>query len=622
MASQHTKRTNRYRWGLLAISIVASFWIGFAIRGGGQATSGPAVQPVAERAPTTWTCSMHPQIKLPKAGQCPICFMDLIPLDVSSAEDLGPTVLVLSPSAVSLAEIQSRIVEPREVKATVRLIGKVDYDETRMRTISAWVPGRIDTLFVDFTGTNVSLGEPLVSIYSPELYVAQSELLNAQRVNRNLQQSRDEILRRTSIATIQSARERLKLWGLDETQIDAIAAEDEPSAHLRILSPASGVVVHKNVVEGMYVETGSRIYTLADLSRVWVTMNAYESDLAGLSENQTVDFTVEALPGREFSGKIVFIDPVLDNATRTVRVRVEADNASGLLKPGMFVNATVQSAPRTDGPPPLVIPASAALITGERAVVYVQVPDTEKPTFEGRVVVLGPRVGDEYIVLSGLEAGEIVVTKGNFKIDSALQIEAKPSMMNPDGGGPIPGHNHGSHGTGVEVPTERPDTVIVPGEIDDQFKVQLGELLQAYLPVPEALAQDDGVAAQEAARHALMALDPIDMSLVTGDAHKEWMNDLARLRKSFGALAEADDIEASRKALLPATNDLWATLTRFGYSQPEPVRRFHCPMANDNTGADWIQLPETTANPYFGSSMLRCGSQTDSLPSGTPEEGR
>jgi len=242
----------------------------------------------------------------------------------------------------------------------------------------------------------------------------------------------------------------------------------------------------------MYVETGSRIFTIADLSSVWVQLDAYESDLQWLHYGQPVAFTTEAFPGETFEGRVAFIDPVLNPKTRTAKVRVNVDNSDQRLKPEMFVRANVSARLANDGKvvdemlagkwvspmhpeiirntpgkcpvcgmelvtaeslgftqavaadvsAPLVIPATAALLTGNRAIVYIEVPDTDRPTYVGREVVLGPRAGADYVVKSGLKVGDLVVVSGNFKIDSALQIQAKPSMMNPEGGGATGGHNH------------------------------------------------------------------------------------------------------------------------------------------------------------------------------------
>jgi Cu(I)/Ag(I) efflux system membrane fusion protein len=258
-------------------------------------------------------------------------------------------------------------------------------------------------------------------------------------------------------------------------------------------------VIHKDAQEGMYVETGSRVFTIADLSSVWVQLDAYESDLQWLRSGQAVSFATEAFPGEEFQGRIAFIDPVLDAETRTVNVRVNVDNSDERLKPGMFVRARVSARLAAGGAvvdeylvgkwvspmhpehvsdqpgvcpvcgmdmvktkssvamirqtggdtdrllPPIVIPATAALLTGERAIVYVEDQHADVPTYEGRVVVLGARAGADYVVASGLAEGELVVVSGSFKIDSALQIQARPSMMNPQGGESAGGHDHDGH---------------------------------------------------------------------------------------------------------------------------------------------------------------------------------
>jgi Cu(I)/Ag(I) efflux system membrane fusion protein len=334
----------------------------------------------------------------------------------------------------------------------------------------------------------------MVYLYSPELLSAQAELIQAAKSAAKVREGSSELINRSIVATLEAAREKMRLLGLTAEQISEIERSGKPEDHITIYSPIGGVVIHKNAIEGMYVETGTRIYTIADLSRVWVKLDAYESDMNWVRYGQEVEFETEAYPGEVFKGVISFIDPMLDAKTRTVKLRVNVENTKGKLKPEMFVRARVRAQVAEGGRvmdeamagkwicpmhpdvvketagacdicgmdlvtteslgyvkagvekgAPLVIPASAALITGERAVVYVKVPDVEKPTYQGREVVLGPRAGNYYIVKSGLSEGEIVVTKGNFKIDSALQIQAKPSMMNPKAEKSPKGHIGHSH---------------------------------------------------------------------------------------------------------------------------------------------------------------------------------
>lgn len=429
---------------------------------------------------------MHPQIRRDGPGSCPICGMDLVPVRKSAS---GVRTISINDDVKKLMNIQSVPVGRQYVTADVRMVGKIDYDETRLAHITAWVSGRLDRLYVDFTGVEVNKGDHMAYIYSEELYTAQEELISA--IESNVDRTSSRFI--TPIDLAESAREKLRLLGITEQQIQEIEQRRKPTEHLTIYSPVGGIVIEKLRQEGDRVRTGDRIYTVADLSQLWMQMDAYESDLAWLRYGQQVEFTTEAYPGEVFKGKIAFIDPVLNKDTRTVKIRVNIANEDGRLKPEMFVRAVVQSkvasggrvldaslagkwispmhpeiikdepgncgicgmplvraetlgyvtAEPSDSAKPLVIPVSAALLTGTRAIVYVQVPDAEEPTYNGREIVLGPRAGDYYLVKAGLKEGELVVTNGNFKLDSALQISAKPSMMTPAGGGGGSGHNHG-----------------------------------------------------------------------------------------------------------------------------------------------------------------------------------
>ncbi len=429
-----------------------------------------------------WTCSMHPKVRQPEPGDCPICGMDLIPVVKNGFAEENPRMMTMSESAKGLAEIQTTEIRRRFPEAQVRLVGMLEYDETRVKSLTARFPARIDELYVNFTGVPVRKGDHLARVYSPELLTAQRELLTAFANNPN-----------GSITN--AARGKLRLWDLLPGQIDAIVESGEARDHFDLKSPIGGVVVSKNVKEGDYIETGDALFRIVDLSLLWLYLDAYESDLTWLRYGQDVDFTVEAYPGETFHGRIAFIEPELNRKTRTVQVRVNVSNADKRLKPGMFSRGIVRSkiahggrvyAPEfagkwispmhpeivKDGPgqcdicgmdlvraedlgylqdvdeeAPLVVPSSAVLRTGKRAVVYVEIPDRQRPTYEGREVIIGARAGDVFIVEAGLGEGERVVTKGAFKIDSALQIQAKPSMMNPldRDGFPAPVHRNDGH---------------------------------------------------------------------------------------------------------------------------------------------------------------------------------
>ncbi|MHC4501188.1 MAG: efflux RND transporter periplasmic adaptor subunit [Planctomycetota bacterium] len=483
--------------GIIIVAVMA-FVLGALIFTGGSTpeSDGHDHSAGATSEPSVWTCSMHPQIQLPKQGKCPICFMDLIPLESGSGDEIDPNQLRMSETAKQLARIETTVARRAFAEREVRMVGKVAYDETSVGYITAWVPGRLDRLYADFTGITVKEGDHMVYMYSPDLLATQEELFQAKEAVSSLGKSSSKILKSTAEATLDATREKLRLYGLSDDQIAEIEKTQSVSDHLTINAPIGGVVVHKDAQEGMYVTTGTRIYTIANLSKLWVLFEAYESDLPWLRYGQKVQFTSRSFPGDSFDAIVSFIDPTVDPKTRTVGVRAIVNNEGMKLKPDMFVRAVVTSqidangdvidedlsgkwispmhpeivksgpgecdvcgmplvpaeslgyASRTvsDTDAPLLIPATAPLVTGKRAVVYIEIPNDEGPLFEGREVELGPRAGDFYVVKDGVEEGELVVTNGAFRIDSELQIQAKPSMMSPTGGSPPPGHDHGSTG--------------------------------------------------------------------------------------------------------------------------------------------------------------------------------
>lgn len=616
---------------IIAGSVVAALAIGIGVGRLSQSEivthdhSGPSETGVDQASePSLWTCSMHPQIQQSEPGDCPICGMDLIPLKSDSGTDDGPRTMSMSESSRALAEIQTTAVLKDYPEAKIRLIGKLDYDETLEKSLTARFPARIEELFVNFKGIRVAKGDHLASVYSPELLSAQRELLTAYRADPN-----------SSITS--AAREKLRLWDLLPDQIDAIIESGKAKDNFVLKAPIGGVVAAKHVKEGDYLKTGEPLFKIVDLSRLWAYLDAYESDLPWLRYGQEVTFSVEALPGEIFHGKIVFIEPEVNRKTRTVPIRVNVDNSDGKLKPGMFVRGIVASrlaedgnvyAPEMagkwispmhpevvkDGPgacdvcgmdlvpaeelgyvdddterAPLTVPTSAVLRTGKRAVVYVEKPNAERPTYEGREIVLGPRAGDYFLVASGLEAGERVVTNGAFKIDSALQIQAKPSMMNPEGGGSTPGHNHGGEtpASGEQTDHSKHNGMTML-EISREIAPQI---MTPYLAMQSALADDDLEAAKAQAK-AMME--------TTGHS--------GQLPELLHDMMAAETLDGFRKPHFETlSNALIAAVKANPESFETDLLIMHCPMVYEDRGADWLQASEPLQNPYFGSMMLKCG---------------
>ncbi|HML76085.1 MAG TPA: efflux RND transporter periplasmic adaptor subunit, partial [Anaerohalosphaeraceae bacterium] len=317
---------------ILLIGVFAAGWFTKEVlTPQGTHTPSPEVQPNE----TIWTCSMHPQIRQPQPGKCPLCGMDLIPIGGSDTHASG--VIEFTPDAAKLMEIQTSKVERKSVTTDIRLIGKIDYDQTRIKSITSWTGGRLDRLFVDYTGMTVRKGDHMVELYSPELISAQTELLEAVKSVQNIASNSSDLIRRSIEGTLKASEEKLRLLGITDEQILQIKTSGQILDHLTINAPIGGVVIDKMANEGMYVDTGMAIYTIADLSRLWLILDAYESDLKWLRYGQKVEFVTESIPGRTFEATVSFISPVLNEMTRTVKIRAVVDNADSTLKPGMFI---------------------------------------------------------------------------------------------------------------------------------------------------------------------------------------------------------------------------------------------------------------------------------------------
>ena len=405
------------RYGVIFIVGLLLGWLLFGGSSGSRGGDGHTHDHEAA-AEEVWTCSMHPQIKQDKPGKCPLCAMDLTPLVTSSgAGAIDPDAIMLSEEAVALANISTTRVSCGNPEKVLRLYGTVQLDERLSRSQVSHVNGRIEELFVNFTGENVRKGQPIASIYSPDLMNAQQELLGAAKMEP------------AQPALLAAAREKLHLWKLTDEQITEIERSGKVSPVVTILSNTGGIVTTKRVEQGDYVNQGSVLFDMADLSSVWVIFDAYEADLPYIKLGDKVDFTLQSLPGKNFSGKVSFIDPVTDNSTRTTKVRVEALNSGMDLKPGMYANAVVNASLKQYGNE-IVVPKSAVLWTGKRSVVYVKQPEAESPVFMLREVELGPSLGSAYVILSGITEGEEIVTNGVFTVDASAQLEGKRSMMN------------------------------------------------------------------------------------------------------------------------------------------------------------------------------------------------
>lgn len=580
-------RPPRLRLGQLALVLVG-FVLGagvFAWPSSERAAPDRHAHAPDASAGTTWTCSMHPQIQQPEPGRCPICGMDLIPIGSDDHDGDDRPRVFLSERARALARLRTAPVHRQgDAAADLRLLGRIEPNERTLKTVTAWTGGRIDHLHVNVTGERVRAGQVIATLYSPEILAAHQDLLVAKAQVAQLKDS-PQASREAALAALEAARDRLRLLGVPDDALARMEASSRPTRSIAIRSPYSGTVIERLATEGAYIDTGSPLYRVADLRTLWVQLDAYESDLPRLDLGQPVRLTVRALPGEVFEGRLTFIDPTLDLTRRTAQVRVQVRNPGGRLRPGMFAEATVSTAEPAPGRSPLVVPATAPLFTGRRAIVYVEVEAGDRVAYEPRTVRLGPRLGDFYPVVAGLSEGERVVVRGAFAIDADLQIRGGPSMM-------AAGDDTESGAWGAIVALSSAD------------RERLGPVVSAYLSIQEALA-DDAVDPAKKAAHALAkAARRIRLA---GEAQSVWEASAQTLSKQAKRVGMAKTLEQAREGFEPLSQAIIRLLGRFGNPLDRPLRLAFCPMAAGSEGAFWVQPGDEVDNAYFGASMLTCG---------------
>ncbi|HYQ86735.1 MAG TPA: efflux RND transporter periplasmic adaptor subunit [Bacteroidota bacterium] len=385
-------------------------------------------QPGAEKdAKAEYYCPMHPQVIRDKPGACNICGMTLVKKSTSqfsiSADSLGLAGVVISPSRQILAQVATSVAKRVSMEKSISAAGRIDYAEPNFRHISTRFPGRVEKLYLTYTGQPVKKGDPVADLYSPEAISAQREYLLARKSFLEVKES-PEMISDGARSLLDEAREKLLLWGFTGAQIALLDSTKEVKNDVTIYSPITGTVLKKNVDPQHYAGAGEDLYDVADLSTIWMVANAYEFDMQWLKLGQNVTATTDAYPGVKFSGAVNFISPMIDPATRTLSLRAEFSNPGDKLKPGMYVDAFVN----VTLPPAVVVPATALLSTGTRTVVWVQKgPDIFLP----RLVQPGARAGERVQILEGISEGERVVTSGGYLLDSESELQAGLSAAAP-----------------------------------------------------------------------------------------------------------------------------------------------------------------------------------------------
>lgn len=519
--------------------------------------------------PTIWTCSMHPEIRQEEPGICPICNMDLTPME-QDAGVADPKMFMLNDRALALANIETYILqEGNQEAASKNYTGRIEATDAAIKSQAAYVSGRIDKLYINTTGEMVQRGQVIASIYSPEFLSAQQELLSVHK------------RKDSNPALYQAVHNKLLQWKWSEKQIQKLIETQEVQSSFPILSMISGEVVAKSVSEGSYVTAGQELFQIADLQTVWGVVDISEAEINQISLGDEVALLTSTQ--KEISGKVDFIYPLVNPTTRTVQIRIVIANGDRSLKPGMLVRANIaKTAKKIDEQ--LYLPKSSVLWTGKRSVVYVVHKEDGQSLFEMREVVLGGSSGDYYQVLDGIHALEEVVSHGAFTIDAAAQLQGRESMM------------------------DRKESFDI--KLSEDQKKKLLAFMPYYFQLKDVFVTSNPNAVGEYANKQIHPIHELDIHLEDA-ADKLWTD----LIKQWHTIAnESEDIEKQRLAFKALNNDL-LPIVREIEIRDNTWHIQECPMADNNTGGQWLSLEDKVINPYFGDAMLHCGSVEESLQS-------
>ncbi len=575
--------------GVLAVGLL----LGWVIFGGSSNTETEHNHDAVAKTNQMWTCSMHPQIMQPEPGDCPICGMDLIPAE-SSSEGLLADQFKLTENAMALANIQTTIVDKGNVDGnTNKLSGKITENEGANVVQVSYFSGRIERLNVSFTGEEVRKGQLLATIYSPELYAAQQELITAAS------------LKESQPALYKAVRNKLKLWKLSENQINQIEETGKVKENFPVYATVSGTVTEKLVQEGDYIKQGQPLLKIVNLNTVWANFDVYENQIDLFKKGQEVIVTTNAYPNASFNGNVDFINPILDTRTRTVSLRVVLNNTEDVFKPGMFVEGKIKGI-TSNKDDVLSIPSSSILWTGKSSVVYLKI-NPNQPVFEMRNVTLGNKMGDDYEILEGLSSGDEIVTNGTFTLDAAAQLKGKRSMMNKEGSKVNTGHEgHLSIEKNPSVNNKNHSNMNEMIKVSKSFQNQLKVIFNDYIKLKDALVKDDSNNVMIESKKLLNNLSKVDMKFLKDkDVHTYWMSLEKQIKASATSISTTSNIASQRHYFKNLSSHLISTIQTFGINEKVFVE--FCPMVDDNNGAYWLSREEKVINPYFGDAMLTCG---------------
>ena len=534
----------------------------------------------------TWTCAMHPQINEQESGTCSLCAMDLVLVNTDNYKDgLSNNQLKMTKTALALANIEtSEVSYNSDDKAIIQLSGIISTNKKTDAIQTTIFDGRIEKFQANYVGTKIRKGKQIGLIYSPELYLAQNKLLSS------------VTYRKTHPLLFDEVRNSLGLWKMTDEQIENVIVREKPMTNFPIYADVSGTVTEIMVSEGSFYNQGDALLKISDLRTVWAIFDAYESQLSSLEVGQSLELKSNVFPDGKLTGKIDFIEPILNKSKRTASVRVLLNNRNGKLKPGMLIEASIISK-LSEGV--LTIPKTAALWTGKRSIVY-RKPYPNKPYFEMTEVLLGQSLKDSYEVLSGLEIGDIIVTEGAFTVDAAAQLQGKKSMMST-----IDSENYQHNNNNNNKDISNKLVSIDWGMIQ---KDELNTLIEGYFMMKDALVASDSIMANHYGNEILKTLKKIGLKELS-ETHKKYIELLLSTTESF---VSTSNLKKQRLSFKPISKQIISIVSKSKNLNKTTYIQY-CPMADQNKGAKWLSLEKKIMNPYFGDKMLNCGSVLDEI---------
>ena len=515
---------------------------------------------------SAYTCSMHPQIRKDEPGNCPICGMDLIPASYME-ESVDPDAIKMSKTARQLAGVETLVVGNQTLNSGLEFSGRLAINQDKTQSVTANVKSRIEKLYVNEDGEKVNKGQVIAELYAPDIQVLKEELDLAKR------QENQQLLK--------SIKRKIKNYELSINDIESIK-----NGSLKLKSPSTGVVTNLQVKQGDHLKADQNLMRITDLSTLWAIVDVYESDLEKIEIGD--ELKIKMSNYKSTSGKVTFISPILDDKSRSAKARVVIDNSDFELKPGVFINATLSVENKNAIPPKsLMIPKSAVLWTGKRSVIYQQLENENGVFFKMKEVEISRSSSDLVEVVSGLQLGDEIVKHGAFSIDAEAQLSGKPSMMNQDDSISNTVHQH--HDMAIQ---NKNDTENVAEEKTDDID-KMKELIGEYQLLKNKLVSDDFMASKKHYKQVNTLISKVSSQHFQ---NIKKLNSIDELREEFKFLS--DEMIRLLEKFNPMDKTIYIQL---------------CPMADNGDGARWLSFSNQIRNPYYGASMLKCGSVTDSI---------